>query len=186
MRTPSLFNQDVGSAVCALILAPGAAVVVAAALGISVGDFVPSDEGGTTAEALALTVARGVAQGPITQTVWDGVYTIEQAKRGEQTFKRACGYCHRDDLSGDGDVGAPALVGSGFSYRWRGMAVAEMFFTIGETMPQDDPASLTPQECLNIISYLLSMSDIPAGDVELPLDIGTLEKILFTEKAQAK
>ena len=43
-----------------------------------------------------------VAAGHASQdrTVWDGVYTEAQAKRGEEAYKRSCGYCHRDDLAG--------------------------------------------------------------------------------------
>lgn len=117
------------------------------------------------------------------KTVWDGVYTEKQAERGQQTYKRACGYCHRDNLSGGGgDAGAPALVGSSFSFRWRGVTLAEMFDTIETTMPQDDAASLSPQTCIDIISFLLKANEMPAGDTELPPDTEKLEQILITEK----
>jgi mono/diheme cytochrome c family protein len=180
MNRSSLYHHLTGSAVCALILVPGA-------IGTGVGTFAAgfSEVGEGRAggrSAVEAPTVREVAQDLDMRTVWDGVYTAEQAERGEQTFKRVCGYCHRDDLSGDGDVGAPALVGSGFSYRWRGLAIAEMFLTIGETMPQDAPASLTPQECLDIIGFLLQMNDMPAGDLELPLDLAELERMRFTEK----
>ena len=32
-------------------------------------------------------------------TVWAGVYSAEQARRGERIYQRRCKKCHRDDLS---------------------------------------------------------------------------------------
>lgn len=125
------------------------------------------------------------------KTLWDGVYTEEQAKRGAQAYKLKCGYCHRDDLRGgfldDGNGNAPALAGSrafgsSFSDRWNELTVGDMFVTIGTTMPYDKPATLSPQDYIDIISYLLKMNAIPAGDAELPPDVETLEQILITEK----
>src|SRR5262245_66302278 len=69
------------------------------------------------------------------KTVWDGVFTAEQATRGQALYKTHCGYCHRDDLIGGGsEAGAPALKGPIFTIRWRDQPVADMFVTIGTTM----------------------------------------------------
>ena len=51
-----------------------------------------------------------VAQGKTTQ---DGVYSEDQAKRGEQTYAKACASCHGADLSGSGQ--APALGDADFN-----------------------------------------------------------------------
>ena len=40
-------------------------------------------------------------------SVWDGVFTDEQATRGEITYEQECATCHLADLLGDGI--APAL-----------------------------------------------------------------------------
>ena len=45
-----------------------------------------------------LLVALTSAQAP--RTVWDGVYTREQAQRGEKLYEQECGRCHGDDLTG--------------------------------------------------------------------------------------
>ena len=77
------------------------------------------------------------------RTVWDGVYTADQAARGQALYKTHCGYCHRDDLIGGGsEAGAPALKGPIFTIRWRDQPLADMFVTIGTTMPHA-PASST-------------------------------------------
>lgn len=133
----------------------------------------------TTANATSANVTTQEAK----KTSWDGVYTEEQAARGQKTYKRVCGYCHRDDLSGGGDErGAPALVDSFFRFRWREHTVADMFETIGTTMPRSAPASLSPQDYVDVISFLLQANKMPAGDTELLPDVEKLEQILITEK----
>lgn len=116
------------------------------------------------------------------RSIWDGVYTLEQTQRGQTVYKRVCGYCHRDDLSGGGsEDGAPPLIGPPFYYKWRDLTVAEMLVTIAETMPRNAPASLSRQAYIDIISFLLKANEMPAGDAELLPEIETLDQILFTE-----
>jgi mono/diheme cytochrome c family protein len=118
------------------------------------------------------------------RNVWEGVYTEAQAARGQELYKQHCGYCHRDDLTGGGsEAGAPALSGPIFFYRWLHSPVADMFLTIGTTMPQNKPDSLTPQTVIDIVSYLLEQNEMPAGKAELPPDFDALKKIFVTEKA---
>lgn len=116
---------------------------------------------------------------PPAKSVWDGVFTKAQADRGKEAYSRACTYCHRDDLSGNED-GAPALRGAVFSERWKDRPLSEFYFVLRETMPQDDPASLTAKAYVDIISFILSGNKMPAGDVELPPDMETLSRITFT------
>ena len=135
--------------------------------------------------AFALPVVRGVtaaAQGA-TNTVWEGVYTEEQARRGQESYKNTCGHCHRDDLSGGGsEAGAPALRGPIFTIRWRDQPVSELFLTIGTTMPQNAPDTLTPQTVIDIVSFLLKANEMPVGNTELPPQLEKLRNILVTER----
>lgn len=112
-----------------------------------------------------------------TRTVWDGIYSEAQATRGETAYKSKCSYCHRDDLQGgffdDGTGRAPALAGarafgSSFADRWKQQTVDDLFATIGSTMPQNAPGTLVPQDCIDIVGYLLKMNGVPAGTTELP------------------
>jgi mono/diheme cytochrome c family protein len=133
---------------------------------------------------LAATVSALVsAQRP--QTVWDGVYTAAQATRGQVLYKEKCGYCHRDDLAGGGsEAGAPALKGPIFTIRWRDQPLADLFVTIGTTMPQNKPDSLTPQAVIDIVSFLLKANDMPEGQTELPPDLEQLKTIVMTDRSQ--
>ena len=53
----------------------------------------------------------GAGQG---RTVWDGIYTDEQADRGESLYQDACASCHGQDLSGGQMV--PELIGGEFTW----------------------------------------------------------------------
>ena len=116
-----------------------------------------------------------VTQENIMRSVWDGVYTEEQARRGERTYARECALCHLDDLLGDGI--APPLVGAAFSFRWADLSVGDIFATIRNTMPQGAPASLSARAYADIAAFLLSVNDYPAGDEELEPDVPRLEQI---------
>lgn len=117
------------------------------------------------------------------KTVWNGVYTDEQADRGGQAFKTTCGHCHRDDLTGGGsEAGAPALKGPIFTIRWNDQPLSEMFLTIGTTMPQNAPDTLTPETVADIISFLLKSNEIPPGQMELLPELEHLKGIWIVEK----
>jgi cytochrome c len=132
--------------------------------------------------AAALAGAATAAQ-HVPRNVWDGVYTEAQAVRGQQLYTQSCGHCHRDDLTGGGsEAGAPPLRGPIFFYRWLHQPLSEMFLTIGTTMPQNKPDSLTPQTVIDIMSFLLKENEMPAGQTELPPELETLKQILVTEK----
>lgn len=111
------------------------------------------------------------------KTVWEGVYTEQQAKRGQQTYLEKCAPCHLDTLQGDGI--APALVGSDFLSRWSDLTLGQIFGTIQTSMPQDDPGSLSPETYVDVISYLLKMNETPPGDMQLPADADKLNQILI-------
>ena len=99
-----------------------------------------------------------------TQTIWDRIYTAEQANRGRDFYVEICGFCHRDDLRGGGsEAGAPALQGSLFMTRWRDLPLVELFTTIGTTMPKHNPDSLRAQVVIDIVSFLLRENGVPAG-----------------------
>jgi mono/diheme cytochrome c family protein len=126
-----------------------------------------------------------------TKTIWDGIYTEEQARRGEQVFKTECSYCHRDDLAGgfldDGVGRAPALAGprafgSSLVDRWKDLTLTDMVASIAATMPQPKPASLTLQAYVDLVGYLFSKNGLPAGSLELPPDADALGRLLITEK----
>jgi hypothetical protein len=112
----------------------------------------------------------------LAQTVWDGVYTADQAKRGQAAFTEACVRCHKADLMGiDG-----AMKGDFFMERRREDNLETLFLDMKATMPRGNPGSLPDQTYTDIISYLLQSNDMPAASTELKPD--ALEKIQLVGK----
>lgn len=114
-------------------------------------------------------------------TIWDGVYTDDQARRGQRVYEQECAECHLGDLMGDGI--APALIGRSFFFRWSNLSVGDMVVAIRTTMPEGAPASLSPAGYVDISAYLLEKNTVPSGDTELPTDMDDLGDITITEKA---
>jgi len=110
-----------------------------------------------------------------TSTVWDGVYTADQAKRGDAAFHQECSNCHGDNLEGLDE--APALSGGGFLANWSGLTVGDLFDRIRTTMPADRPGHLSRAQNADIISYILQVNQFPAGNTELSQQSEALKQI---------
>jgi S-disulfanyl-L-cysteine oxidoreductase SoxD len=117
----------------------------------------------TPVTAAAAPVAAS-AQGAKTQ--WDGVYTVEQAKRGEKLYAEKCSSCHGPDMNG-GEM-APGLTGGEFTSNWNDLSLGDLFERMRISMPQNAPGSLSRQENADILSYILNKGNYPAGKAELP------------------
>lgn len=111
------------------------------------------------------------------QSVWDGIYTEEQAKRGGPFYSQGCAHCHAPDLSG-GEM-APALASAEFKSNWSGLSVDDLFERIKISMPQDNPGSLSRQQTADILAFVLSKGGFPAGKTELAREAEVLKEIRF-------
>jgi mono/diheme cytochrome c family protein len=108
-------------------------------------------------------------------TVASGVYTADQAKRGQAVYVEVCSKCHLDDLSGGPT--SPPLVGDDFLGGWKGKTVGTLFDEVRTTMPFDSPGKLTPEQYADVIAYIFSANKFPAGDKELAHEMAPLEQI---------
>jgi mono/diheme cytochrome c family protein len=99
------------------------------------------------------------------RSVWDGVYTKEQEKRGEGLYAQHCSSCHGPDLAGN-DEAAP-LVGSAFLANWDGLSVGDLTERVRVTMPPNNLGKLGRQQIADILGYMLSFNSFPAGKAEL-------------------
>jgi cytochrome c len=119
---------------------------------------------------------------PEPHSVWDGVYTEEQAKRGEPLYYHSCSTCHGETLQGDDN--SPALTGPDFIGDWNGLTLGKLFDKIRLTMPRDGPSEVSNPEKADILAYILSMNKFPAGKAELQQ--GDLLKEIRFEAKPAK
>jgi len=122
---------------------------------------------------LAVWVAGIAAQEE--KSVKAGVYTEAQAKRGEVVYAEQCANCHGEHLEG-ADM-SPALTGATFTSNWNTLTVGDLFDRIRTTMPMDRPGTITPQDNVDVIAYILKSNQLPAGETELPNTVTPLKTI---------
>ena len=114
---------------------------------------------------------------PAGSSTWAGVYTDEQATRGQTTYTKTCSECHGEDLGGDGF--APSLKGPEFMNNWNGLTVADLFERIRVSMPPSNPNAASGPEKADIVAYLLKQAGFPAGKTELAAATEALKAIKF-------
>jgi mono/diheme cytochrome c family protein len=134
----------------------------------------------TTLRRASMAAIACMALAGATQSVWDGVYAAEQARRGQPIYNKFCASCHGEQLTGGED--SPPLTGGAFLANWNGLTVGDLFERIRISMPQDRPGRLTRQQNADILSFVLSANQFPAGTVELPSETERLKQIRFEPK----
>jgi quinoprotein glucose dehydrogenase len=112
------------------------------------------------------------------RTVWDAVYTREQAARGETIYTSTCARCHGPALEGDD---APALVGDTFMRNWGEDNLRGLFAKVDRMPPRMPPDRPTDANA-DLVAYILQANQFPAGADELSPSADALEKIQIVEK----
>jgi S-disulfanyl-L-cysteine oxidoreductase SoxD len=116
----------------------------------------------------ALTLSAANAQE--SRSVKSGVYTFEQAERGVALYKQKCASCHAPSRFTDEDL---------FLKPYAGKPLWEMYEVISDSMPEDDPGGMKPEEYAAVIAQLLRMNGFPTGQTELPTSKEALSAIVF-------
>jgi mono/diheme cytochrome c family protein len=119
-------------------------------------------------------------------SVWEGIFTEAQAKRGQAVYSGACGMCHGRRLNGapdDPDMrSTPPLARAKFLRDWEGRSLATLFEYTRATMPEGNPGSLTDEEYVDVISYMLSVNRMPVGDDDLRPDPQSLARAVIQQQ----
>jgi mono/diheme cytochrome c family protein len=103
------------------------------------------------------------------------VYSEAQAKRGAAFYAGRCIRCHGEDLTGVDD--ATPLVGPTFLSKWNGQTMADLLEQTQKSMPKDQPGTLTRQQSVDVLAYVLKANAYPASETELPREIDALKQI---------
>ena len=102
------------------------------------------------------------ATGPLAPT-----FTVEQATRGQRVFTGICSTCHgRNEFSG------PI-----FAVTWRAEPLAAIYEHISTNMPQDRPGSLTPDQYVDVLAFILQLNGIQPGTQELLPNVALLARM---------
>ena len=124
----------------------------------------------------ALIAGAQDASGP---SIWSGVFTAAQAKRGDEAYQASCSGCHGSNLQAT-DAEAVDLTGPAFRAKWNGRTLEERFETIRDTMPKGDPNSLGDKTYMDILAFILQFNDFPSGNQELVSE--TAKRIVFAPR----
>lgn len=112
---------------------------------------------------LTFVSAAGAAQGQSVAT-----YLESQAVEGARLYSENCAVCHLPDLSGSFE--APALKGNNFLTTWSSRSVSELTDLLNETMPPQEPGSLSPSEYASLVAFVLRENGVPVGSSSLAAD----------------
>jgi cytochrome c5 len=110
-----------------------------------------------------------------TVTTLNGIFTGDQAAKGNSIYQDKCSKCHDGD-----DAGGPTLVGRTFVDRWREDGLDVLFDFMKSNMPADSASSLSDTEYIDLVAHLLDSNGFPEGSKELTAD--ALPKIRFVGK----
>ncbi len=110
-----------------------------------------------------------------------GIYTADQAHRGQALYKAQCTSCHGDALDGTGPY--PPLSGNDFLSKYQGQPALNVYDMIQKLMPATAPGSLTRPQAADLLAYILSYNKFPPGKTELPSDEDSLKKLTIPKPA---
>ena len=122
---------------------------------------------------LALSVTPAAAQ-----SVWDAVYTAEQADRGKEIYLAECVLCHGETLLGAED--GPGLIGDYFIEGWDGQTADVLVELIRKTMPTDGPGLLSRAQSTDLTAYIFQENTFPAGGAAMKASLATLKGITIS------
>lgn len=118
-----------------------------------------------------------------TRAVTSGVYTSEQAARGQTVYAARCQSCHGNNLAGRT---GPPLAGDDFLNTWSPQPLLALGNKIRKTMPRDQSERLTPQQTADVLAYMLQAGKFPAGSSELRGDDAALALLTFPARPAAQ
>jgi mono/diheme cytochrome c family protein len=137
------------------------------------------NKAGTALALLLLAALAAEAQNASSPPIWSGVFTAEQAKRGNDAYQASCSGCHGSDLHAT-DPEAVDLTGPAFRAKWTGKILQERFETIRDTMPPGNANTLGDKTYMDILAFILQSNEFPTGNQELAPE--TAKAIVFAQK----
>jgi len=127
----------------------------------------------TVALSVPMTVRPGAQDNPDgkgktpERTTLSGIYTDLQVARGEETYYASCVNCHPRGT----------YAGQSFKANWGGRPLSDLYDWVLNRMPKNDPGTLTPEQSVDVIAYILKENSLPAGKTKIPADEAALKAI---------
>jgi len=94
-------------------------------------------------------------------------FSAAQADRGRDTFRAGCTECHDSSQFSN----------ARFDRRWNGRSAGSLYSFIQTSMPETAPGSLSPQQAVELVAYIMRMNGFEPGAGELTADRAVLDRI---------
>jgi hypothetical protein len=117
-----------------------------------------------------------VGQAVAAPSLLGGAYTEEQALQGRTLYYEQCLPCHGETMAGVDK--APPLAGPQFQSTWKGAPLAALVARI-LTMPPEKPNTLSQEQSVAILTYILWYNGLPLGDTPLATTPDVLGKVVL-------
>jgi polar amino acid transport system substrate-binding protein len=96
------------------------------------------------------------------------LYTADQATKGALTYVQSCAMCHGPLLDGQsGGYSGPALKGPEFADPSYDFHLSDIFNFVSKLMPATTPGSLTHEQDVEVMAFILQQNGYPPGSNEL-------------------
>lgn len=122
----------------------------------------PADVGAMARPAEAVAPAPAAARPDGTAT-----FSSAQADRGRDTFRATCTECHYSSEFAD----------SQFKFKWSRRSAGSLYRLIQTSMPETAPGSLSAEQAVGLVTYILRMNGFEPGTGELSADRAVLDAI---------
>lgn len=150
-------NKHAGSKTLSLLFAIG---VAACASGTPAADPAPTPQPEATEPA-------PMQSEPAASEASGGHFTAAQADGGRDSFRALCTECHFSGEFNDQQ----------FKFKWSRRSAESLYDLIFTQMPESAPGSLTPEEAVGLVAYILRMNGFEEGGAELVADPAVLGAI---------
>lgn len=118
------------------------------------------------------------------RTIWDGVFTAEQAEAGAPIYTENCAACH--GRTGRGGPGGPGVTGANLNKNWEETTLLDFFMLAHTSMPPGRPGTAgSAQDYVNIVAYIMEMHGAEPGDSELVYNEEQLGNIYIVRKPKS-
>ena len=96
-------------------------------------------------------------------------FTDDQADRGRDIFRASCTECHYSSEFAD----------SQFKFKWSRRHAGSLYQLIQTSMPETAPGSLSDEETVDLVTYIMRMNGFEPGASELAADRAVLDEVSF-------
>jgi cytochrome c len=106
------------------------------------------------------------------------LYNESQAARGALVYEQFCTSCHGAQLQGNP---AAPLAGAPFQSLWMDgqHSLDDLYYIVRTQMPYNAPASLSKQQYVDVLAFVLKANGFAGGGAELPPQSAALRSMML-------